>query len=383
MQSAKYANNHMIRSTHQIIYLLMYKLHFTYSVNRTNCTSRTVSTVQTALHVQCQPYKLYFTYSVNRTNCTSRTVSTVQTALHVQCQPYKLYFTYSVNRTNCTSRSVSTLQTPLHVQCQPYKLHFTYSVNRTNCTSRTVSSVQTALHVQCQPYKLHFTFSVNRTNCTSRSVSTLQTALHVQCQPYKLHFKFIVNRTNCTSRTVSTVQTALHVQCQPYKLYFTYSVNLSGPWLARPASCVWGLWWTKWHWRRFLPEKLQFPVGGVDLPMLHSHLQHHLFRKDERGKICKPVGHQRALDIKILANCCVFRRLYRISSYGQPTRGCSLRWSLGGEFTMYECKDERGRKGHKRPQTWQVLPTERNLFRNWASVSCMQVGSQQTCVGSG
>jgi len=52
-----------------------------------------------------------------------------------------------------------------------------------------------------------------------------------------------------------------------------------------------------------LPEKLQFPVGSVILRMLHIHLQHHSFRKDEKGKICKTVDNQRALDIKVLASC--------------------------------------------------------------------------------
>jgi hypothetical protein len=40
----------------------------------------------------------------------------------------------------------------------------------------------------------------------------------------------------------------------------------------------------------FPEKKLQFPFSGVDLPTLNIRLQHHCYRKDERGKIYKTEG---------------------------------------------------------------------------------------------
>jgi hypothetical protein len=138
-------------------------------------------------------------------------------------------------------------------------------------------------------------------------------------------------------------------------------VYLSGPWLARPASCVSQRYRTPKSLCEicgrqsgtdtgFCPKNFSFPWLCLPANAPYSSTTP-LVSEGGDGKICKPVGNQGALDIQVLANCFVFKSLYGIRSYGQPTRGCSLRWSLGGEFTIYECKDERAKKGHTRPQT--------------------------------
>jgi hypothetical protein len=32
---------------------------------------------------------------------------------------------------------------------------------------------------------------------------------------------------------------------------------------------MWDLWWTKWHWDRFLPEYIGFPLSVLFHPLLH------------------------------------------------------------------------------------------------------------------
>jgi len=93
-----------------------------------------------------------------------------------------------------------------------------------------------------------------------------------------------------------------------------------GDWHLTPGQSMWDLWWTKWHWGRFLPRVLQFSPVSTGPPVLHTRsLLNH------RRRIILSVD--RVFEYRLV---CIssFRFMYRGHIKGKFNRWCQVLWVL-------------------------------------------------------